>query len=100
MKKILLLCSAGLSTAMVAKKMREAAEARGIECEIDAMGIEAFHECLNEYDIFLLGPQIRFKKEEYSEIAAKVGKKVEVINQLDYGMLKGEKIFDWAISMM
>ena len=46
------------------------------------------------------GKQVRFKKDEFAREAAKVGKKVEVINQMDYGMLKGEKIFDWAISLL
>lgn len=100
MKKILLLCSAGMSTSMVMKKMREAAEIKGIECKIDAVGLELFHENLEKYDIFLLGPQVRFKKDEFANEAAKVGKKVEVINQMDYGMLKGEKIFEWAIGLI
>ena len=100
MKKILLLCSAGMSTSMVVKKMREVATAKGIACEIEAVGLELFQDSLNKYDIFLLGPQVRFKKDEFAREAAKVGKKVEVINQMDYGMLKGEKIFDWAISLL
>jgi len=100
MKRILLLCSAGMSTSMVVKKMREAAAAKGIAAEIDAFGLEAFQENLNKYDIFLLGPQVRFKKDDFQKVASTVGKKVEVINQMDYGMLKGEKIFEWALTLI
>ena len=100
MKKILLLCSAGMSTSMVVKKMKEAALAKGIAVEIEAVGLELFQDNLNKYDIFLLGPQVRFKKDEFQKLASTVGKKVEVINQMDYGMLKGEKIFDWALSLI
>ena len=99
MKRILLLCSAGMSTSMVVKKMRETAEINRIECKIDAVGLELFHENLEKYDIFLLGPQVRFKKDEFADEAEKFGKKVEVINQMDYGMLKGEKILEWALSL-
>jgi len=100
MKKILLLCSAGMSTSMVVKKMRESATAKGISADIEAVGLELFQENLGKYDIFLLGPQVRFKKDDFQKIASTVGKKVEVINQMDYGMLKGEKILDWALSLM
>ena len=99
MKKILLLCSAGMSTSIVVKKMKQAAEQKNIEVHIDAVGLELFHERLNEYDIFLLGPQVRFKKDDFNKEAVKYGKKVEVINQMDYGMLKGDKILDWALSL-
>lgn len=99
MKKILLLCSAGMSTSMVVKKMKEAANARGISAEINAVGLELFQENLNNYDVFLLGPQVRFKKDDFQKIASTVGKKVEIINQMDYGMLKGEKILDWALTL-
>ena len=37
MKKILLLCSNGMSTSLMVKKMLEAAEKKGIEVEIKAL---------------------------------------------------------------
>ena len=36
MKKILLMCNAGMSTSMLVSKMREAAEAQGYDCTIEA----------------------------------------------------------------
>lgn len=99
MKKILLLCSAGMSTSIIVRKMREAAASKGIEVEIDAVGLDKFYENLDKWDVFLLGPQVRFKKEDFSNKAAEVGKRVEIINQLDYGMMKGEKILEWALSL-
>lgn len=100
MKKILLLCSAGMSTSIIVKKMREAAEARGIESEIEAMGLEQFHSNIDKYDVFLLGPQVRFKKDELNKTANEVGKKVEVINSMDYGMMKGDKILNFALELI
>lgn len=38
MTNILLVCSAGMSTSMMVKKMQEAAAAKGIEAEIWAVG--------------------------------------------------------------
>lgn len=100
MKKILLLCSAGMSTSIVVKKMLESAEKRGIFVEIKAVGLEMFQENLDKYDTFLLGPQVKFRKDELNKIAQEVGKKVEVINMMDYGMMKGDKILDFALSLI
>lgn len=100
MKKILLLCSAGMSTSMVVKKMKESAATKNIEAQIEAVGLEQFHDKLGEYDVFLLGPQVRFKKAELSKIAETVGKKVEVINSVDYGMMRGDKILDFALDLL
>ena len=73
MKKILLLCAAGMSTSLMVKKMTEAAEKKGIEVEIKAIGLEKFQENLDTYDVFLLVPQVKYKKAELETIAATVG---------------------------
>ncbi len=100
MKKILLLCNAGMSTSMVVKKMKESAKQKGLEVEVEAHGAETFQQHLSHYDIFLLGPQIRFKQAEFQAIAQKEGKRVEVINMVDYGMLNGAKILDETLKLM
>lgn len=100
MKKILLLCSAGMSTSMVVKKMEMAAKEQNIEVKIDAVGLEQFHELLPQYDVFLLGPQVRFKKNELAQIANEAGKPLEVIDTLLYGTLNGKKILEFALNLI
>ena len=100
MKKILLLCAAGMSTSMVVKKMRASATDKNIDVHIEAHGVETIQEHLTEYDLFLLGPQIRFKKDELQKLADPLNKRVDVINMMDYGMMKGEKILDDALKML
>lgn len=100
MKKILLLCSNGMSTSLMVKKMLEAAEKKGEEVEIKALGLDKFKENLNNYDVFLLGPQIKYRKSEFEKIASEVGKKVDVINTMDYGMMKGDKVLEFALSLI
>lgn len=100
MKKILLLCNAGMSTSIVVKKMKEAAEKKGIEAEINAVSMEKFDENLDKYDIFLLGPQISFKHGELQGKANAVNKRVELINSMDYGMMKGEKILEETLAKL
>lgn len=65
MKKILLCCSAGMSTSLLVTKMRKVAEERGLDVEIEAVALELFDENLPKYDIFLLGPQVKFKKTDF-----------------------------------
>jgi PTS system cellobiose-specific IIB component len=100
MKKILLLCNAGMSTSMIVKKMREAATKKEIEVHIEAYSLEKFNENLENFDIFMLGPQVKFKQAEFQKLADSVNKKVEVINTMDYGMMKGEKILSHVLSII
>lgn len=100
MYRILLLCNAGMSTGLVMKKMKEAAQKKELEVEIDAKGVEEFEDNLKKYDIFLLGPQVRFKKAELNEKAKKVNKIVETMDTLDYGMMRGESILDFALELL
>ncbi len=58
MKKILLLCDAGMSTILMVKKMKEPADKKGIETEIAAVSIAKFEENLDNYDVFLFLQQL------------------------------------------
>ncbi|EOU2463752.1 PTS sugar transporter subunit IIB [Vibrio cidicii] len=100
MAKILLCCAAGMSTSMVVKKMLQAAEQKNIAVEINAVGLDEFDANLANYDCFLLGPQIKYKLNDFKVKADAVNKPIAVINQMDYGMMKGDKILDEALAMI
>lgn len=100
MIKILLCCAAGMSTSMVVKKMNQSASERGIEAHIEAVGLEEFECNLSNFDCVLLGPQIKYKLADFKEKADAVNKPISVMNQMDYGMMKGGKILDDAIAML
>ncbi len=100
MVKILLCCAAGMSPSMVVNKMKQAAKAQGLEAEINAVGMEEFDAHYANYDCYLLGPQIKYKLNDLKAKADAAGKPIAVINQMDYGMMKGEKILADALAMM
>ncbi len=100
MRKILLCCAAGMSTSMVVKKMKQAANAKNIEVEINAVGLDEFDSNLAKYDCFLLGPQIKYKLNEFKTKTDQAGKPIAVINQMDYGMMKGDKILQDALALL
>lgn len=99
-KKILLLCAAGMSTSLLVTKMIKAAEEKNIQVKIEACPVEKFNEKLKEFDIFLLGPQVRFKQADLSNTAAEYNKKVEVINMVDYGTMNGAKVLEAALKAL
>lgn len=51
MKKILLVCNAGMSTSMLVLKMEKAATARGLEAQIKALPVLNAENELNDWDV-------------------------------------------------
>jgi len=100
MIKIFLCCAAGMSTSMVVNKMKQAAAQKGLEADITAVAMEEFDANLPKYDCCLLGPQIKYKLAEFKAKAEAQGKKIAVINSMDYGMMRGDKILADALALM
>lgn len=100
MVKILLCCSAGMSTSMLVRKMENAASNKGLEAQIEAASMEEFHDKLPEYDCCMLGPQIKYKLQDFQQNASLLNKPIAVINAMDYGMLNGEKVLQSALALI
>lgn len=96
---ILLCCSAGMSTSMLVKKMREAAKEKGVEAEIWAIPQSEMEKNKDKADIVLVGPQIRYAVDEIKESVGD-GKPVYVIDIRDYGTMNGKKVLDFALSKL
>lgn len=99
MHKILLVCSAGMSTSLLVKKMEEAAKEMNVEAKIWAVGDAESDNNVGEADIILLGPQVRYL---LSKMQDKVeGKKpVQVINMMHYGTMNGKKVLEEALATL
>lgn len=93
---ILLCCSAGMSTSMLVKKMKLAAEEAGIDAEIWAIPQADLPEQKEKADVVLLGPQIRYALQDIQKEVGE-GKPVEVIELIDYGTMNGKKVLENAI---
>ena len=68
--KILLVCSAGMSTDILRGELIKYAKKEQIPLEVKAVGVHAYRECCTGYDVILLGPQIAYRREK---IAAECG---------------------------
>lgn len=97
--RILLCCAAGMSTSLLVTKMREAAEARGVEAEIRSVSLDEVPRHLEEADVVLLGPQVRYKLAQLKKEGEARGVSVEVIRPEDYGRADGEKVLAFALQL-
>lgn len=70
MFRIMLCCSAGMSTSLLVRKMVEEAETRGLPVNIDAYGVAEFDTQFPNYQVVLLGPEVKYMLTTLSEKAA------------------------------
>lgn len=89
MRKIVLLCAAGMSTSLLVSKMKQAAAEEGYEADIAAYAVASAREHADA-DIILLGPQVRFAK---NKVQSEVGSvPVQDIDMQAYGTMNGKKV--------
>lgn len=102
-KTIMLACAAGMSTSMLVKRMQDAARAEGKDYEIFAKStsdIDAELASDHKPDVLLLGPQVGYLKNDVKKKTDEAGIPMDVINMMDYGMMKGDKVLAAAEAMM
>ncbi len=80
--------------------MRASAQERGLDVEIEAYPASELDQRTDGIDAALLGPQVRFMLDNAKKICGAKGVPVDVINSMDYGMVKGDKVLDAALSMI
>jgi cellobiose PTS system EIIB component len=98
--KILLCCSAGMSTSLLVSKMEVSAKSQSIECEIWAVGSTEVNDHINKADVLLLGPQVRFLLPKLKKEGEKIGIPVDSINSIHYGLCNGEEVLKQAITLI
>ena len=100
MVRILLVCSAGMSTSLLVTKMEKAASEQGLETKIWAVSTDAADRNMQDADVVLIGPQIKFQLDAMKQKAAKYNLQVEAIPMVDYGMCNGPKVLKMALDML
>lgn len=93
MKKILLVCCAGMSTSLLVTRMEKEAQEQGLDVKIWATNEKAIAKDWEQEpaDVVLVGPQIRYllnriKKDLNNAVP------IELIDMRTYGMMDGKKI--------
>ena len=99
MIKIMLACSAGMSTSLLVTKMEAAAREQNIEAQIWAIPESNLSQEITKCDVVLLGPQVRYVLNKALEIAKPHNIPVEDINMMHYGTCNGKAVLDRAIEL-
>lgn len=99
MKKILLACNAGMSTSLLVSNMQKYAKEIGVEVMIEAVPVLQAEKSWQDWDIILLGPQVRhvigkFKETVQDQIP------VLVIDMRDYGLMNGKNVLNTALKAL
>lgn len=104
MKRIVLACSAGMSTSLVVTKMEKEVLSRGLEFTIYAIPEQNLRDELqtwgNDIVVVLLGPQVRFKLNENKKLTDAYNIPIAIIDSLAYGSLNGAKVLDQALGLI
>lgn len=93
--RIMLACCAGMSTSLVVSRMEEAAEKQGKDYKIWAVEQEQIDDELGNFDVLLLGPQVRHIQRKVLKIVDGQAP-VEVIDAKAYGRCDGEAVLEQA----
>ena len=98
MKRILLVCNLGMSTSMLVQRMEKAAVEKEIEVEITAVPLTTAEKQIDEWDIVMLGPQVRHNLKQLTALGSKTP--IEVIDMRDYGLMNGANVLAKAIELI
>ena len=93
----LLVCATGMSTSLLVNRMKEAAETKEIEFQIEAHPVGQIEKYGEAADVILLGPQVRYVLKNVKKMF--LDKPAEIINMQDYGTMNGAKVLDTALKL-
>lgn len=89
--KVILVCAGGMSSAIAAKSLTEAAEAEGIEMNVHESSTQQFEEMVKDnYDLALVAPQIRHRYDTLVPYAEEVDVPILQIAPKGYSPIGGK----------
>ena len=92
MKSVLLVCGTGASSGFMARNIRQAAKGQGKEVSVKARSDSELDEYIEEIDLLLVGPHLKYMLEDLKDEAKPYNVPVELITEEAYGSLNGEAV--------
>jgi len=90
---VLLVCSGGMSSAIVVKAIQSEAAKQGLALNVKSVGAGELREQLKSgWDVVLVAPQVRHRLAEFKEAAAQSGVPVALIPPQGYTPLGGATV--------
>jgi len=96
MKKVLFVCSGGMSSAIVEQALEDEAKKANVEVKSSAVGSGEAQDAIeqNDWDIVLVAPQVKNRFDTFKQYADKKGVEIRNIPPRDYSPLGGKHILD------
>ncbi|SEM92881.1 PTS sugar transporter subunit IIB [Lihuaxuella thermophila] len=98
--RLLILCSMGMTSGILCKKVTDAAVHRRIQLVAEASGVAHFRFKAKEADAVLLEPQVRHLIKELGPIAIQHHIPLEPIDPVAFATMNGEKVLNQVLSML
>ena len=93
--RVILVCAGGMSSAIAAKSLADAAKAQGIEMEVHESSTQRFEDMVNEnFDLALVAPQIRHRFDTLKPFADKANIPILLIAPRGYSPIGGKFLLD------
>lgn len=96
----LLICGGGASSSFVAQNMIKEAKNRGLDFEIEAVGETELEDYIDDRNLILIGPHLKYMEEELSEIINEYDVPYMFIDEKDYAKMDGASILEKAIAFV
>jgi len=90
----------GMSTYYILKLVEKTAKDKNIDLVMEAIPISELNNRIRDFDMVLLGPQLKYKLSQVKEIADKNGKKSLVIPSDIYGSMDGDKLLNFILESL
>lgn len=86
MKKVLIICAAGMSSSLIAKKTTDFFKEKNVPIELDATTVSKAPQLIqrDEFDFYLVSPQAKMSYETLAKEAQKAGKPIDNIPPQSY----------------
>lgn len=95
--RILLCCNAGMSSSILVKKIKEAADKRGMDIIIKAVANSSIKDEVGNWDVCLVGPQLVYA---VSTIKSQLNIPVASVEPRTYALADGDAALDFALGLM
>lgn len=94
MKRVLFICSGGMSSAIVEQALNKEAKKTGFDLESSAVGSGEAESAIKQtdWDIIFVAPQVKHRFNQLKEIADGVAIPIELIPARDYSPLGGKNL--------
>lgn len=99
MIRVMLLCSAGMSTSLLVEKIKKAAAERAVELDITARSEAEAKNYIDQCQVILLGPQVRFLLASIQKLAEGKQVRVDTIANVSYGRMDGNAVLDQILEL-